>query len=382
MPRYAINLDPFARQTDPASDALTNAVAQVTAAIERRRTMEAERDERDLMRGEQRTDRDYSRQRQERMDALTIDDRDYRRTMDERRLTLEDEDRSTRANDRQLNIERQANQDQRLADRDSLDLFKMNEDLDYRDTQAAERQIQNMNIEDARRDATEARTEATKVRGDQRARMTFKDARSLALDEAKARAGKNAMGYARPVDPKLVEDLTQQFMDQGDEPAEGAPKMLPYRSGDRQPVDPAAKRVLSILDGPEEVAQAPAAPPAPAPTAAVPAAAPVADDPSQSTLAKIAGYLNPMAGTAMMVRNLISPADAAPTQAPAEPVNPNAPDPDPKYIDQMEQLSQASPENFKKILRELKAKHPEEYAATVRMLSQRAAGAGSVASAQ
>jgi hypothetical protein len=361
MPRYSINLDPFQRPTSTAGDALTTAVAQVTAAIEKRRMMEADRDERDLERAERRADRQQVLSRQERLDALSLEDRDRRNKMDDRRLTLEDEDRGIRSQDRQLRIEREATQDQRTADRDAIDLFKLNEDLDYRDQQAAERQIQNMNIEDARRDASEARNQPK--------RMSFKDARALALNEAKARTGRDALGNARPVDPALLDQLTDEFLQQGEA----------VRPNQRVADPEVQEKVFDLLNPPTAAAGKPA-PAAPA----APAAAPV-DEPG--ILSRIGDFLNPFKGgggvaprdASQAIAPKAAPQDGQPMQAAT---SPNVVDPDPQYIDQMEQLSAANPENFKQILRELKAKHPEEYAATVRMLTERESAKRSVASAQ
>lgn len=380
MPRYALNLDPFARPVTPASDALTSAVAQVTAAIQERRNLEDARNERSTLRNDRLMERDYNHSRDAERDRLTLEDRDYRREQDTRRITLEDEDRQVRSDDRQRGIEREVRGDRRQDERDALDLYKLNEDMDYRDRQAIERQIQNMNILDAREEAATARTQPR--------RMEYKDARNLALDQAAKEAGYDVMGKPKAVNPNRVDALTEELLRGGQPRPQAAPAA---------PADPAVQeQVFDVLDPPAVTAAVPPAPPEQAP------AAPVVEPGILDKLAAWFGgggepaepvmggsgseqakrqFLAGAGGAGILAPNFMEIGDNQPAQAVAAesaPITPVGPEPAPEYLAHMEQLSQANGENFKRILRELKAKNPAEYAATVRALTAREAARSTV----
>jgi hypothetical protein len=228
--------------------------------------------------------------------------------------------------------------------------------------------------------------------------IALKDARSLAIEQAKLQAPKDEYGNVQSIDPDLVEELTDYIMKYGTVPARRSKKpegavgtSVVEDTGGTEDAEPgvvgkwwdgATKSVgeaVGNLLGYGELNEAEA------PNGNRPV------DTSDPNLAadefSLVGSGNPTAkpgerlGDRWSAINTISDylglgdgkktTDQGAQNVP--PIDPNTPDPDPEYLDVLEKIGATDQKKLVKILRELKARSPSEYAAVERKFRERRA---------
>lgn len=356
MPRSTISFEPVDPNT-PVQNGLSNALAAIVQGFARRRELQDAAQE-----------RQYQHQRQESNDQLR----------------LEEIISARRNRDQQLELQRAGLQDRR--DERALADERLNEDRDYHNQDLNQKQIMAMNLLD------EKKAEAAAKEG--KGKVAFKDARRLALAQARSESGRDGFGNPKPIDPKRVDQLTKQFMDGGDEDE----PLLP--SGKAPPE-------ASVLD--QDLLNPVVPPPAVPPPAAAPAeaepglgqrwweatkegASAISDlftggaDAPAPAMQVTPGYMDPF-GLQYRVNHADAPAAAPAAAAPAAPVVPSAqpdasmgddegvdaavPEPDPQHLDSMEALAVGNPQSFVKVMKTLKAQRPAEYMAVDRALRAR-----------
>ncbi len=353
MPRSTVSFQPVDPNT-PISNGLSNALASIVQGFQQRRLLDAETQERNFQHGRQ----------------LSND-----------QLRLEEILSQRRNRDQQLALAQAGLQDRR--DQRALDDERLNEQTDFHNRELAQKEILAANLLDERKAAVDERA------GRGKGGLAFKDARRLAIAQARGEAGRDAFGNPKAIDPRRVDELTQQFMDSGNpsDPVQPTPKTPPE---------------LAPLD--DNVLAPPAQPTASAPPAAAPApasgpslldryidassdgldaiasmfrsddSAPASAPGSANVPQMTPGYMDPFGLQYRIKQNqqpTAPPASAPPADAAAPPEATPAPaaapaaasQPDPAHLDSLEALAVGNPPSFVKVMKELKARSPAEYTA-------------------
>lgn len=354
MPRSTISLQPIDPPT-PIADGSRNAIASILDGITRRRELE-------MQQGEM----EYQRERQARNDALA-----------ERRMALEQE-RYARGDSL---AERRMNEDrERYGQRLALD----KEDLNYRrardkDADTARQVKELLDLK---------KSMDGKAGGTGKPAITLKDARTLAVEQAYKEATADEFGTRKPIDPKRVDYLTEYLMKYGTmPPVDGTaePVAVAPPEGQVDPVVPprgerradrwgwantAWDAVTSMFDS-EPSVQAPAEP-----VAVAPPAAPRVDEVPQPTSMpderrESRRWMLPRQNERIAGKRVTNESQGQVQEA----VSPNVPDPDPRYLDQLDIIGKSDPQKLVDILRALKARSPEEFFAVDRAIRARRAAA-------